>query len=1050
LIHEATGKGCFLVWGEVWRRLHEPLDSAAAIPPHPFAMTRKELVSVLGTQGTFPIGAPEWASLTLAIPTQDGRPQLSTDKGETPSPKNHSDPHAAAATPEVLLSPWSVEGVCLSAIAAFEWLTSLPLTSLTAEDSPLGDDVRFWSHLSRWLLDLLARGRFLPQLVTTPRGVGTARWQVLLDSAIDQDRWGQFARQMPLLCRLYGDWEGEPPSGPALPRPQLAKLLIRDFCSQVMDAKIRQIALTDSIARQPEVKTTAQTTSGLQEWWQALTQADDQVNAQTVEAIGTGIQSWLAPLQTAIEQFRICLQLIPPPTGKDQWRLQYGLQAIDEPEVVVPASLIWQSPVEQLSYQGRLIERPQETLLTGLGIASRLYLDLEASLQTACPEGWHLNPTQVYQFLREMVDRLRGGGVEVILPTSLAQRSGWANRLGLQIRASLPKGKAGKTLGLQSLLNFEWVLAIGGHTLSKSEFDRLVALKTPLVEIEGEWVELRPQDIRAAQNFFEARKDQTNLSLEDALRLSTGDTQTIEKLPVVSFEASGALQELVTALTDNQDIAPLYPANLRGELRPYQARGVGWLAFLERWGLGACLADDMGLGKTLQLIGFVLYLVQENRLEHPLLIVCPTSVLGNWEREVKRFAPSLKVMVHHGDKRLQSRAFGKAAAQQQLVITSYALVQRDLKTLQQATWQGVVLDEAQNIKNPDAKQSQAVRQLECPVHIALTGTPVENRLSELWSIMDFLNPGYLGPRNYFQRRFAIPIERYGDTTSLQALRLLTQPFILRRLKTDRSIIQDLPQKQEMAVFCGLSEAQAALYQQTVDAALGTIEDATGIQRKGLILALLTRLKQLCNHPCLIADGKASLEPDLGQFRNQSGKLQCLEEMLEVALAEGDRALIFTQFAEWGKLLQPYLERQLGRETLLLYGGVPKAKREAMIDRFQHDPQGPRLFILSLKAGGVGLNLTRANHVFHFDRWWNPAVENQATDRVFRIGQTRNVQVHKFVCSGTLEERIHDMIEGKKALAEQVIGTGEHWLTELDTNQLRDLLLLDRSTILGEE
>ena len=342
-----------------------------------------------------------------------------------------------------------------------------------------------------------------------------------------------------------------------------------------------------------------------------------------------------------------------------------------------------------------------------------------------------------------------------------------------------------------------------------------------------------------------------------------------------------------------------------------------------------------------------------------------------------------------------------------------------------------------------AKQSKAVRELESDFRIALTGTPVENRLAELWSIMDFLNPNYLGPKNFFQRRFATPIERYGDTDSLRTLRGLVQPFILRRLKTDRSIIQDLPDKQEMTVFCGLSAEQARLYQKTVDEALANIDEAEGFKRRGMILGLLVKLKQICNHPAQYLK-----QASLGKQR-RSAKLQRLNEMLEEVISEGDRALIFTQFAEWGNLLQAHLKEHLGEDAMFLYGSTSQPAREAMVDRFQQDPNGPKLFILSLKAGGVGLNLTRANHVFHFDRWWNPAVENQATDRAFRIGQTRNVQVHKFVCSGTLEERINDMIESKKALAEQVVGAGEQWLTELDTDQLRDLLLLDRKAVIDE-
>ena len=374
---------------------------------------------------------------------------------------------------------------------------------------------------------------------------------------------------------------------------------------------------------------------------------------------------------------------------------------------------------------------------------------------------------------------------------------------------------------------------------------------------------------------------------------------------------------------------------------------------------------------------------------------------------------------------------------------------RDLKTLQQVDWEGIVLDEAQNIKNPSAKQSQSVREIPAGFRIALTGTPVENRLSELWSILDFLNPGFLGTKTFFQKRFALPIEKYGDRQSLNILRSLVRPFILRRLKTDTNIIQDLPQKQEMNVFCGLTTEQADIYQQLVDESLTAIEDAEGIQRHGLVLTLLMRLKQLCNHPELTDSKNQKVTKLPSDFGNRSGKLMRLSEMLEVVIDENDRALIFTQFAQWGKLLKLYLETTLKTEVLFLYGATKRAQRQEIIDRFQNDPNGPKIFILSLKAGGTGLNLTRANHVFHVDRWWNPAVENQATDRAFRIGQKRNVQVHKFVTSGTLEEKINDIIESKKELAEQTVDAGEQWLTRMDTDRLRSLLLLDRDRVIDE-
>ncbi|NEQ85208.1 MAG: DEAD/DEAH box helicase, partial [Moorea sp. SIO2I5] len=626
--------------------------------------------------------------------------------------------------------------------------------------------------------------------------------------------------------------------------------------------------------------------------------------------------------------------------------------------------------------------------------------------------------------------------------------------LGISLVAEVPPQKKNQRLGLQSLLKFKWQLAIGDKTISKREFDRLMALKSPLVEVDGEWMALQPSDVRAAQEMFKGSTDNMTLSVEDALRITTGDNNTLAKLPVVKFEASGALQELITNLQGNQSLEPIpQPASFQGQLRPYQARGMGWLAFLERWGLGACLADDMGLGKTAQLIAFLLHLQEEGTLNGPCLVVCPTSVLGNWEREVKKFAPSLKTIVHHGDKRSKGKAFAKAVKTKQVIITSYSLVHRDATTLDGVEWQGVVLDEAQNIKNPSAKQSQAVKQLSTSFRIALTGTPVENRLSELWSIIDFLNPGYLGDRQFFQRRFAVPIEKFGDRDSLQTMRSLVQPFILRRLKTDKSIIQDLPEKQEMNVFCGLSAAQATVYQQLVDDSLAQIEEAEGIKRKGMILTLLLRLKQLCNHPALLESKGKKTKGKTGDnslmSSQQSGKLRRLEEMLEEAISEGDRGLIFTQFSEWGKLLKPYLEQKFGKEVLFLYGATRKKQREEMIDRFQNDPDGPSIFILSLKAGGTGLNLTRANHVFHVDRWWNPAVENQATDRVFRIGQKRNVQVHKFICTGTVEEKINDIIESKKQLAEQTVDAGEDWLTEMNTEQLRDLVLLDRNAVIDD-
>ncbi|MGK7955719.1 MAG: DEAD/DEAH box helicase, partial [Crocosphaera sp.] len=749
-----------------------------------------------------------------------------------------------------------------------------------------------------------------------------------------------------------------------------------------------------------------------------------------------------------LNQFRVCFQLNTPENNNKKleqtnWCLTYCLQALDNPNYLIYADVIWDNPVAQLIWNNRTINNPQETLLKGLGLASRLYYLIEESLQENKPSFCELDPIQVYEFLRSFANILKDNGLGVILPSSLEQGVE-EKRLGISLNAEV-KTRKGQRLSLKSLLNYKLNLAIGDKTISKKEFEKLLAQKSPLVEVKGEWIALQPADVRAAQEILNQSYEPLELSVEDALRFSTGDSSTIAKLPLTNFETKGELATLINTINNNKSIPMIEnPTGFKGQLRPYQQRGVGWLAFLEKWGLGACLADDMGLGKTPQLIGFLLHLKSENMLEQPTLVICPTSVLNNWEREVKKFAPTLSTLIHHGDRRSKGKTFVKEVNKKNVIITSYSLIYRDIKSFEQVEWQGIVLDEAQNIKNPQAKQSQAVRQLSTQFRIALTGTPVENRLTELWSILDFLNPGFLGTQQFFRRRFATPIEKYGDKQSLTIMRSLVRPFILRRLKTDKTIIQDLPEKQEMNVFCGLSSEQAKLYQQLVDNSLTEIEEKTGIERKGLVLSLLMKLKQICNHPDHFLKQKNLTKAE------KSGKLLRLEEMLEELIEEGDHALIFTQFSEWGKLLQPYLQKKLHQEVLFLYGATRRVQRQEMIDRFQQDPNGPRIFILSLKAGGTGLNLTRANHVFHIDRWWNPAVENQATDRAFRLGQKRNVQVHKFVCTGTLEEKIHEMLESKQKLAEQTVDAGEQWLTELDTDQLRNLLLLDRDAIIDEQ
>ncbi|MEO0835020.1 MAG: DEAD/DEAH box helicase [Cyanobacteria bacterium J06642_3] len=1045
-----SGKDYFFIWGQAWRSL---VNEAFTLNKsgdfiHPFNVSRSELLDLFHRHELNVadlLGKSRWQTQLVGMPT------IVTGTAENKKVQPVFAGNVVKEEAKLDLYLWEVEGFKLTPTETIELLQILSLSSLKSDTDYLAGDIRYWSHIYRWALDLIVRQKFLPGIEVYKSRKTSYRsiWQPLIDSEVDLIRLAKFTLALPEACLAYLDAEES-----ELDTTD-EELLLRSL-SLLVDARLRSWI---------EYNANSFKDLTVEPWLRSLSSDPAiEANPQTANRLVNAVYSWTLPISEYLvnrqsnlgsNRYRVCFVLTPP-TGaveneeQPDWSLNYYLQALDNADFVVDAPSVWRCGAEFLTIGDRTIENPQETLLKGLGLATRIYEPIRTSLNRSQPVSCKLNPIQVYEFIRAIAWQLRDNGLGVIVPPGLTSDNS-EQRLGIKMTASVPQRK-GERLSLHSMLKYKLEIAVGDRTVSKRDFKKLLAQKSPIVEIDGQWIALQPADVRAAQAVLDQSNDQLDLSVEDALRLSTGDTKTLAKLPVVKFEPTGVLAGLLDNLSDDKSVEPIAEIkDFQGELRPYQAKGVGWLSFLETWGLGACLADDMGLGKTIQLIAFLLNLRQQKLLKLPTLLVCPTSVINNWEREVRKFAPKLKTMIHHGEKREQGKTFAKTVKGKQLIITSYSLVHRDFKTLSAIDWQGIVLDEAQNIKNPSAKQSQAVREIPAGFRIALTGTPVENRLTELWSILDFLNPGFLGNRNFFQKRFAAPIEKYGDRESLNILRSLTQPFILRRLKTDQNIIQDLPDKQEMNVFCGLSAEQAELYQQLVDNSLAEIEDSEGIKRRGLILTLLVRLKQLCNHPELLdkdQDNQALVNAD--DFSDRSGKLLRLEEMLEEILDEGDRSLIFTQFSQWGNMLKPYLEQKLKGEVLFLYGATSRQSRQEMVDRFQNEPNGPKIFILSLKAGGTGLNLTRANHVFHVDRWWNPAVENQATDRAFRIGQKRNVQVHKFVCTGTLEERINDIIESKKDLAEQTVNAGEQWLTDLDTGSLRNLLLLDRDAVIDDD
>jgi SNF2 family DNA or RNA helicase len=898
-------------------------------------------------------------------------------------------------------------------------------------------------------LEALAQQKLLPALILAhgENKEAVARWQIVLDGPRDGPRLAHLAGAMPPLCRAAaGDEKQAHPLGP--------RLLLDSFMNSQADALARQWG-----AKAQPALATAGRDEPAAAWLQALFSPQPQLRlpAARVQRLSASYQNWLRNLHMAGDrQFRIAFRLEAPSTAQNggahqqpTWTLHYLLQARDDPSLLAPAELVWQTRGNVLQALDRHFEQPQEKLLAGLGYAARLFPPLRRSLQSARPVSMELTPDEAFAFLRESALLLEEAGFGVLVPP-------WWNkpgaRLGLRLRMQGRKGVGADAvarggLTLDQLVSYQWELAVGDTTLSLAEFEALVALKSPLVQVRGQWVQLDPEQVEAAIRFFQKRARTDEVNLHEALQLGLA-ADTVDGLAVASVEYEGWLADWMNRFTQREHLAILpQPKGLQAQLRPYQQFGFSWLDFLRRWGMGACLADDMGLGKTIETLAVLQHAKeQQGHLPGPVLLIAPTSVVTNWAREMDRFAPNLTALVHQGANRLRGDEFVRQAAQTDLVLTSYPLVRRDEVLLQGMDWFGVILDEAQNIKNAETRQAQVIRKLPAGFRFALTGTPVENRLAELWSIMHFLNPGFLGSRQNFRQRFALPIERYGDNEAAQRLRQLVAPFILRRVKTDPTVIHDLPDKQEVRVYCQLSDEQATLYEAVVREALGQIENAEDeMQRRGQVLAMLTKLKQICNHPAQflhqIGEGYTSERDAL-----RSGKLTRLVELLEEIIAVDDRVLIFTQYAEMGHLLRAFLQERLGVPTQFLHGGTPTRQRTALIERFQEEPNGPPIFILSLKAGGVGLNLTRANHVFHFDRWWNPAVENQATDRAFRIGQRRNVQVHKFVCVGTLEEKIDDLIERKKALAESVIGAGESWLTELSTDELRAMVRLRRELL----
>ena len=757
-----------------------------------------------------------------------------------------------------------------------------------------------------------------------------------------------------------------------------------------------------------------------------------------------GWQKWKKQLIEAQQNasFNLYFQLIEADENNpNSWQVKFLASLKNDPSLRVDLLDYWHlNEVTKRRTKALFGQEFEKELLLNLGYAARIYPQIWQGLETDKPTGFSLNIDEAFTFLSESAWILEDAGYKVIIPSWWTPQG--RQRAKLRLKASSQKSvKSSSGKGyfqLKNIIQYQYEFAIGEQQITEQEWQQLVNAKAPLIKFRGQWMELDQQKMQLMLEFWQKHKNENpELTLLELLQKNSGETEGLE------VELDEDLASMMQRLNEPSSLEIIEnPRQFNGVLREYQKRGVSWIQYLEQLGLNGCLADDMGLGKTIQVIARLLTEREENESVLPTLLIAPTSVVGNWQKEIEKFAPHLKVIIHHGNSRCQEiEAFKQESLQQDVVITSFTLARKDAKLFQSFTWQRIVLDEAQNIKNPQAAQTKAILKLQAHHRLALTGTPVENRLLDLWSILNFLNPGYLGKETHFRKTFELPIQKENMNSQSIVLKKLVQPFILRRLKTDKQIIKDLPDKVEHKQYCNLTKEQASLYEAVVKDVLEQLEEAEGIQRKGLILSTLLKLKQICNHPRQFLQDNSDFIPE------RSHKLERLREMLEEVIAEGDSLLIFSQFTEICEALNRYLKQVMYYNTYYLHGGTNRNKREQMIAQFQEPDTPPSAFILSLKAGGVGITLTKANHVFHFDRWWNPAVENQATDRAFRIGQTQNVFVHKFVTLGTIEERIDLMIEDKKKMASAIVGSDESWLTELDNESFKELIALNKQMVI---
>jgi len=875
---------------------------------------------------------------------------------------------------------------------------------------PVRRSVRVWAAAAAAGVGLVARGRLLPTV-----GAGDADvWRAGPLDPADLSWLRELAAAFPPAAHALA----VPGSRPM--RLRSPEALIRDLWDAIADLIARSPAATRTTASPAFAAPEPTQVGDLAEWLADTTdglEAGARLGLRIEAGPAKGRQSDGAEGAEGTDGVRgvEVLEGVADVEGSDgaapAFRLVLQLRSNADPSLIVDAAALWSQPEAVLSRFG---PQAETDLLLALRRGAPVWPPLAEALRQASPSAVGLDDDALASLLGPAAEELAGAGIEVLWPSSLLGD-------GLELRAvptPAPEKLTEAGFGLAALLDFRWQLTLDGALLDADEVAALAEAKRPLIRLRGRWVILDPALLGRLR-----RPPRTRMRISEALGAVLAGSAEIDG-ETVTVIAEGPLADLAARVAGIAS-APLPlepPPGLLATLRPYQRRGLAWLAGMCDAGLGGCLADDMGLGKTIQVIA--LHLHRREAKAGPTLVVCPASLLGTWEREVRRFTPDVPVRRYHGGGRHL-----EDLADDEIVLVTYGVVLRDSARLAEVGWGLVVADEAQHAKNPLSRTARELRAVPATARIALTGTPVENRLSELWSILDWTTPGLLGQLEAFTRRVAVPVERYRDPDATARFAALIRPFLLRRRKTDPGIAPELPRKTETDLFVPLTAEQVTLYEAMVRETMEAIETRQGIERAGLVFKLLTALKQICNHP-------AQYLKQPGPLDGRSGKLAAFDELTDLILAGDESMLVFTQYTQMGTLLQQHLDAR-GIGSLFLHGGVPVPRREEMVARFQAG-EVP-VFLLSLKAGGTGLTLTRATHVLHYDRWWNPAVEDQATDRAYRIGQDRPVQVHRLIAEGTLEDRIAALLETKRELADAVIGSGEGWIAELSDAELAELV-----------